>query len=343
MLSRDDVLNSKEIYLSERDELLIPAEDGDVGYRFTKQTLSWEVIKRNYSWKVYCKALSGEDALKVMDGWKEHSEKESARLNEAIEFAVKKHSGQFRKATTIPYILHPLEVLQILYSMRADTNVMIAGVLHDTVEDTDTSLDEIREIFGDDVAELVASNSEDKSKSWIERKQHTIDELANANERVKMLIMADKLSNIRSIAFDYNNIGDKLWERFNAPKEKQAWYYDGILDGLYDMQYIPECEKAYWEITGLFKDVFVKYYIDRGNEIIYQACDTGTIYYLKKGNPMWNDALSEISDDISDHITDNDDKPHYYKINPIPDNAEPISRKDAELTEDIWNRCDCGC
>ena len=337
MLSRDDVLNAKEIYLSEHDELLIPVKDRNVGYRFTKQTLSWEVTKRWYPWKVYCKALSGEEALEVMDSWTKYNEIKSNRLNEAIEFAVKKHSGQFRKATTLPYILHPLEVLQILYSMRADTNVMIAGVLHDTVEDTDTTLDEIKEIFGSDVAELVASNSEDKSKSWIERKQHTIDDLANANERVKMLIMADKLSNIRSIAFDYNNIGDKLWERFNAPKEKQAWYYDGILDALYDMQFIPECEKAYWEITELYKDVFVKYYLDSENDVIYQACETGKIHYLKKGNPAWNDALAEISEKISKDICANEDK-KFYNANPIPDNAELISRKDAELTEDMWNK-----
>ena len=121
----------------------------------------------------------------------------------------------------------------------------------------------VREIFGDDVAELVASNSEDKSKSWDERKLHTITELATADVRVKMLIMADKLSNIRSIAYDYAIKGDDLWIRFNAPKEKQTWYYDGILDALYDLQDIPQCEKAYWEITGLFKDVFVKYYLDK--------------------------------------------------------------------------------
>lgn len=159
------------------------------------------------------------------------------KLNEAINFAVKKHSDQVRKATTIPYILHPLEVLQILYSMRADTNVMIAGVLHDTVEDTDTTLDEIMELFGSDVAQLVASNSEDKSKSRDERKKHTIAELANADKRVKMLVLADKLSNMRSIAIDYEKSGDELWERFNAPKEKQAWYYSGVQDALYDMYF----------------------------------------------------------------------------------------------------------
>ena len=336
MISREDILNAKEIYLSRHGELLIPVENCNVGYRFTKQTLSWEVTKRWYSWEAKCKALTGEEALKMMDDWKKSNKKESNKLNEAIEFASKKHKGQYRKATAIPYILHPLEVLQILYSMRADTNVMIAGVLHDTVEDTDTSLDEIRELFGDDVAMLVASNTEDKSKSWIERKQHTIDELANADERVKMLIMADKLSNIRSIAFDFNQIGDKLWKRFNAPKQKQAWYYDGILDALYDMQFIPECEKAYWELTGLFKDVFVKYYLDKKNDVIYQASDNGAVFYLKKGSPVWNDAIAGVAKDISEDVSA-DNKPHFYDATPIPRDAELITRKEAELTEDIWN------
>ena len=149
--------------------------------------------------------------------------------------------------------------------------------------------------------------------------------------------MADKLSNIRSIAYDYKNIGDELWKRFNAPKKKQAWYYDGILDALYDMQDIPDCEKAYWELTGLFKDVFVKYYLDNKNAIIYQVCETGTIYYLKRGNPVWEDALAKISSNIAEHITANDDMPHYYNTNPIPDSAVSVSRKDAELIEDMWN------
>lgn len=318
MLSKNDVLNAKEIYLSEHGELLIPSENRNAEYRFTKQTLSWEITIKRCSWKVCCKALTGEEALEIMESWILDNKVESHRLNKAIEFATKRHSGQFRKATIIPYILHPLEVLQILYSMRADTNLMIAGVLHDTVEDTDTSLDEIRELFGDDVAKQVASNSEDKSKSWDERKQHTIDELANADERVKMLIMADKLSNLRSIAYDYEKLGDKLWERFNAPKAKQAWYYDGIQNALYDMQFNPECEKAYWEFVRLFKDVFVKYYLDRENEIIYQVSVTGTIYFLRKGNPAWNSAVEEISE--------------------IAEDIVKLTRKDAELTEDIWNK-----
>lgn len=337
MISKNDLLNAYEIYLSKNEELFVLMDDSETAYRFSKETLTWEKIAREYSWKVWNEAISGEKADEIMLNWIKEQMVHKHRLNTAIEFATKKHSGQFRKATAIPYILHPLEVLQILYSMRADINLLIAGVLHDTVEDTETTLDEIKELFGDDVAELVASNSEDKSKSWDERKQHTIDELASAPKRVKMLIMADKLSNMRSIAYDYRNVGDDLWKRFNAPKEKQAWYYDGILDALYDIQDTPGCEKAYWELTSLFKDVFVKYYLDSENNIIYQSCDTGVIYSLMKGSPVWKNVVDELSSNISENIVSDDNKPQFYSLNLIPEDAVPISRKEAELTEDIWN------
>ena len=334
MISKKDLFNAYKIYLSKLDQLFVLMDDSETAYRFSKETLIWEKIKRDYSWQVWNETISAEKADQVMMEWINDKMAQKHRLNMAIEFATKKHSGQLRKATAIPYILHPLEVLQILYSMRVDTNLMIAGVLHDTVEDTDTTLDEIREIFGDDVAMLVASNTEDKSKSWDERKSHTINELATANDRVKMLIMADKLSNIRSIAYDYSVIGDDLWSRFNAPKKKQAWYYDGILDALCDMQYNPQSEKAYWELTGLFKDVFVKYYLDNKNQVIYQASDNGVVFYLKKGSPVWNDAIAEPAN--SKNIPA-ENKPHFYDVNPIPKDARLISRMDAELTEDIWN------
>ena len=239
---------------------------------------------------------------------------ENKRLNEAIIFATERHSEQVRKGSELPYILHPLEVLQILYSMRAETDIMIAGILHDTVEDTDTTLDEIRQRFGDRVAELVSSNSEDKSKSWYERKKHTIEFLEKADKSVKMMILADKLSNLRSIALDYKNIGDELWRRFNAPKEKQAWYYSGIQDSLYDMQFCPECADAYWEFVGLFKDVFVSYYISEGSETLYQICVGAGTFCLSKGDPRW------------------------LKTAQCHGNIREIPRKEAELLEDIWNK-----
>ena len=143
-------------------------------------------------------------------------------LNRAIIFATERHAGQARKGTDTPYIVHPLETMLILSNMQADLNVQIAGLLHDTVEDTNTALEEIATLFGDDVASLVGHHSEDKSKSWAERKTTAIMALKQADERIKMLVLADKLSNMRSIARDYAALGDGVWERFNAPKEKQA-------------------------------------------------------------------------------------------------------------------------
>lgn len=130
----------------------------------------------------------------------------------------------------LPYILHPLEVLQILSNMDADTDLQIAGLLHDTIEDTDTTAQEIAALFGEDVAALVSHHSEDKEKSWLARKTAALAALQSADERQQMLALADKLSNLRSIARDYAALGDALWQRFHAPKEKQAWYYNGILE-----------------------------------------------------------------------------------------------------------------
>lgn len=183
-------------------------------------------------------------------------------LEKAISFAVERHSGAVRKATTTPYILHPLEAMQILASVKADTFLLIAGVLHDTVEDTETTIEEIAELFGSDVADLVSANSEDKSKSWDERKTHTIKSLKEAPLRVKMLIAADKIANLRSIAADYKELGEDLWKRFNAPKEKQAWYYCGIQKSLSDLQYHTETQPLYSEITDLCNEVFADYMAD---------------------------------------------------------------------------------
>ena len=162
------------------------------------------------------------------------------RIHEAIEFAAVKHRGQVRKGTDIPYIVHPMEVMYILTQNDCDETTVIAGLLHDTIEDAGATPEEIEAAFGKDVAQIVAAESEDKSKSWQERKQTTIDRLPNESFEAQLVCCADKLANVRSMFYDYRKIGEKLWERFNAPKERIAWYYGGIVDALsvledYDM------------------------------------------------------------------------------------------------------------
>ena len=150
-------------------------------------------------------------------------------IHKAIEFAAKKHRNQTRKGSDTPYIIHPVEVMLFLKESGCSADVVAAGVLHDTLEDTDTTFEELKECFGEVVAKLVASESEDKSKTWQERKQTTIDHMKTASEEVVTVCLADKLSNLQSIVYDLKTVGDKLWSRFNADKDHVRWYYREII------------------------------------------------------------------------------------------------------------------
>jgi (p)ppGpp synthase/HD superfamily hydrolase len=177
-------------------------------------------------------------------------------LNEAILFATKAHAGQVRKATNIPYIVHPLECVVIVSAITTDEEMMAAAVLHDTVEDCEgVTLEMIREQFGARVAAYVAQESEDKSKTWQERKQATVDHLQNATEDVCILVLADKLSNLRSIARDYKVFGEDLWNRFNEKrKERIGWYYRSVGEALTCLRDYD----AYKEYQELLVEVFDK-------------------------------------------------------------------------------------
>ena len=152
----------------------------------------------------------------------------------AIAFATKAHEGQFRKGTKRPYIVHPLEVGEIVATLTFDEEIISAALLHDTIEDCQGITREVlAQEFSEHVAELVAQESEDKSKTWLERKSHTIEHLKNAPYEVRMIGLADKLSNIRDIDRDYPVMGEELWNRFRM-KEKNmiGWYYKGLRESL---------------------------------------------------------------------------------------------------------------
>ncbi len=180
-------------------------------------------------------------------------------LNEAIKFAINAHQGQFRKGTQIPYILHPMEAVTIVGTMTVDDEILAATVLHDVVEDTDTTIAQIKEQFGEQVAILVASESENKRENlsaestWKLRKQETIEHLKTASVATKMITLGDKLSNIRAIYRDYNAIGDELWLRFNQ-KDKNChyWYYKSIAECLTELRE----HQAYNEYTELVEKTF---------------------------------------------------------------------------------------
>ena len=182
-------------------------------------------------------------------------------LDKAIIFAVKAHSGSFRKGTETPYIVHPLEAVAIVATMTNDSAVMAAAALHDVVEDTEFTIEDIRREFGEHVAELVGAESEDKredlpaEETWIIRKQETIEHLKQASLEEKMITLGDKLSNIRAMYRDYLAVGDKLWERFNQKdKNEHGWYYRSIAEVLSELKEYP-AYREYLELVGkVFKN-----------------------------------------------------------------------------------------
>lgn len=174
-------------------------------------------------------------------------------IKEAAAFAEKAHKGAVRKGTKIPYITHPLDSAVIVSMMTDDEEVITAALLHDTLEDTGVTYEDLKDQFGTRVAELVAECSEDKSKGWKERKTATLEKLKAADRDVKILALSDKLSNLRNTARDYILLGEEIWQRFNVKeKEKHAWYYRAMVELLRELESFP----AYQEYVGLCRIVF---------------------------------------------------------------------------------------
>lgn len=177
----------------------------------------------------------------------------SPLVNKALEFSARAHLTQKRKETDIPYITHPYAVGMILANAGCPEELVVAGILHDTVEDTEVTLEQIETEFGKAVADIVAGCSEpDKQLSWQERKQHTLDYLDDAPKNVRVVVCADKLHNINTIIEEHKRIGDKVWDRFKVGKREQSWYYHGLLDclGHCDRQLILEFKSAVESIFG---------------------------------------------------------------------------------------------
>lgn len=179
-------------------------------------------------------------------------------INKAIMFATLMHENQTRKATNIPYIFHCLEAGMIALSITekygiVNSDVVCAAILHDTMEDAHVSYDTLKEVFNENIANLVKSQSEDKTKPWIDRKKDTIRYLLlNKSKSIEIAVLADKLSNMRSIAKDYEVHQEKLWDRFNAPKELQHWYYQSISESLSQVK----DTKEYKEYKELIETTF---------------------------------------------------------------------------------------
>ncbi len=181
-------------------------------------------------------------------------------LDRAIIFAVKAHAGTERRGKGFPYIVHPMEAVEIVATITPDQELLAAAALHDVVEDTDITADDIRREFGDRIADLVVAESDvfvdgvSEEDSWHARKQAAMDRLARAPHDAKIVAMGDKLSNMRAIARDYAMKGDALWNIFHAkdPKDHE-WHYRGLAASLSELK----DTFAYKEFVSLIDQVFI--------------------------------------------------------------------------------------
>ncbi len=159
----------------------------------------------------------------------------------ALEYAALNHKDDVRKGTATPYIVHPVEVAMILKESSLEEEIVAAGMLHDILEDSDITPEDIRKEFGEEILGLVLGASERledrENRNWKERKEHTIEFLKEeADFKVKAIACADKLSNTRSTLRGLETEDpEEFWSRFNAGKDEQKWYYQSLVESLKEL------------------------------------------------------------------------------------------------------------
>lgn len=177
-------------------------------------------------------------------------------FDRAVQFATEAHGGTERRGKGYPYILHPMEAAIIVATMTSDQEMLAAAILHDTVEDTDATIEQIRERFGERVAELVQHETAPvpDDAPWRVRKEAQVAQLVAAPRDSKIVALGDKLSNMRTLAADYRTMGDKLWGRFHAPNGKTdvAWYYRSLAEAFAELSET----QAYQEFVRLLEETF---------------------------------------------------------------------------------------
>lgn len=179
-------------------------------------------------------------------------------FDRAAQFAIEAHRSAERRGKGFPYVIHPMEAAAIVATVTNDPEMLAAAILHDTVEDTDVTLEQIAALFGPRVARLVdnETGSLPKSFPWRTRRENQIEKLQQADRDSKLVALGDKLSNLRAIAIDYRTLGDSLWSRFKAPGGKSdiEWYYRSLAAALSDL----DGTAPYGEFQRLIAETFGK-------------------------------------------------------------------------------------
>ena len=154
------------------------------------------------------------------------------KIEYAIYYATKAHKGQRRKVEDIDMIFHPFTCGMLLQRNGCDEDVVSAGILHDVVEDTPHTFEDIEREFGKTVRDYVYDASEpDKTLEWEERKKHTIEHIRTAPLGSKLIVACDKISNLEDLNECIEKYGEeKSYGALKRGKDKQKWYYTSVYE-----------------------------------------------------------------------------------------------------------------
>lgn len=154
---------------------------------------------------------------------------ELSLIEKAARIAIVAHADQKRKSDGFPYIIHPFMVAIKLMKHGFDDVVIASGLVHDILEDTKFSEEEMRQELGNEVVEIVKTLAEDKSLQWEERKEKYVQAVRNGSDTAKAVSIADKIHNTENIIATYKQIGSEIWKKFNRGKEKKVWFENEML------------------------------------------------------------------------------------------------------------------
>lgn len=160
----------------------------------------------------------------------------SPRFNDAFEYAADLHAGQFKKGKSVPYIAHLMGVAAYVMEEGGDEDQAIGALLHDAIEDhprDGRTRSEIEDRFGKRVLEIVegcSDTDQDPKPPWRQRKEEYLAKLPDEPADVRLVSLADKLYNARSILADHARVGPSVWDRFNASREETLWYYRELVN-----------------------------------------------------------------------------------------------------------------
>ena len=188
------------------------------------------------------------------------------QLTPTIELAIKKasilHDGQKRKGEkSFPYLTHLFSVATLLSEYTRDETVIIAGLLHDTIEDTGYSYDELENEFGKEIRDMVFYVTEVKERNgekipWKERKLGYLALLEVAPREALFVCTADKIHNLQSTIDDFKKFGPSIWKNFTTSVESNIWFYDSVLEVLrrrLNSGIVDDYERVLYEAKKLFK------------------------------------------------------------------------------------------